>query len=121
MTTLNSLNRKEVIVGKAAIVNLLETNDKAIAKALVILRKRQAADERNFMTTGKTSGQGFQPAHSRIGALSAAYVEKNGKLKPDQLAYWRQKNKKGEPKIGRYWKQLLSEADIDRNKGLIIL
>jgi hypothetical protein len=91
------------------IVNLLKTNDKAIARALVVLKNNQTADEQSDETTKHQNGKGFRPAHAKVGTSMAKFYEKNGYLTEKQIGYWRKEGKQG-MRISIYWKQLLSAA-----------
>ena len=92
------------------IVNLLKTNDKAVARALVVLKNRQTADEQRSEHTSHLNGRGFRPCHARMGTSMAKFYEKYGKLSEKQIAYWRKPMKKGGMRIAIYWRQLLEEA-----------
>lgn len=94
---------------KEQIVNLLETNDKAVARALVRLKQLQTADEVITEHTKHRNGRGFRPAHARMGTSMASFYEKKGYLSPKQIAYWRSRDKKGNTRIGIYAGQLLKE------------
>jgi hypothetical protein len=91
------------------IVNLLRNNDKAIARALIVLKDRQTADEQASQTTRHANGRGFRPCHARMGVSMAKFYERNGYLSPKQIAYWRKEGKEG-MRIAIYWKQLLEAA-----------
>lgn len=92
------------------IVNLLATNDKAIARALVVLNERQTEDEKRSEETRHLNGRGFQPCHARMGTSMAGFYTRNGYLSPKQLQYWRKPNKRGTMRIAVYWRQLLEVA-----------
>jgi len=91
------------------IVNLLRTNDKAIARALIVLKDRQTADEQASESTRHLNGRGFRPCHARMGVSMAKFYERNGYLSPKQIAYWRKEGKEG-MRISIYWRQLLEAA-----------
>jgi hypothetical protein len=91
------------------IVNLLRTNDKAIARALVVLNERQTTDEQISENTKHRNYRGFRPCHARMGTSMAKFYLRNGYLTPKQIAYWRKEGKEG-MRIAIYWRQLLSEA-----------
>lgn len=91
------------------IVNLLKTNDKAIARALVVLKNRQTADEQVAKDCKHRNHRGFRPAHAKVGTSMAEFYEKHGYLTEKQIAYWRVLGKQG-MRISIYWKQLLQEA-----------
>jgi hypothetical protein len=91
------------------IVNLLRSNDKAIARALIVLKDLQTADEQASESTRHANGKGFRPCHARMGVSMAKFYERTGYLSPKQLAYWRKEGKEG-MRIAIYWKQLLAAA-----------
>lgn len=92
------------------IVKLLETSDKAVARALVVLYERQTADEKATQDTRHDNGRGFRPCDARMGTSMAEFYLRRGYLTPKQLAYWRRPEKRGGMKIAVYWKQLLDAA-----------
>jgi len=95
------------------IVNILRTNDKAVARALVLLNRRQTDDEQTQERVKYCNGRGFRPAHARMGTSMAKFFERNGYLTPKQIAYWRVEGKQG-MRISIYWRQLLEEAALKR-------
>jgi hypothetical protein len=94
---------------KERIVTLLETNDKAVARALVRLKQLQTTDEVVAEDTKYRNGRGFRPCHARMGVSMAKFYEKNGYLSPKQVSYWRARDKAGNTRIGIYAGQLLRE------------
>ena len=92
------------------IMTLLETNDRAVGRALVVLRNRQTADEQISETTKHHNNRGFRPCHARMGTSMANFFERAGYLTPKQVAYWRVKEKTGKMRIAIYWRQLMEEA-----------
>lgn len=91
------------------IVKLLETNDKAVARALVVLYERQTEDEKAGENTRHHNNRGFRPCHARMGTSMAKFYLRNGYLSPKQVAYWRKQGKEG-MRISIYWRQLLDAA-----------
>lgn len=91
---------------KDDIVKLLKTNDKAVARALVVLNERQTADEQTQENTKYLNGQGFRPCNARMGTSMANFYLKNGFLTPKQVAYWRKPIKGGKMRIEVYAGQL---------------
>lgn len=98
------------MLNKDAIIDLLKGNDKAVARALVVLTARQTNDEQASENTKYLNGRGFRPCHARMGTSMAKFYQRNGYLSPKQLAYWRARDKSGSMRIGIYWAQLLEEA-----------
>lgn len=95
---------------KAEIIQLLKTNDRAVARALVVLNERQTAVERSAESTINDNGVGFTPADARMGTSMAEFYTRFGRLSEKQLAYWRKPNVRGVPRICKYAGQLLEIA-----------
>jgi len=93
------------------ITHLLRTNDKAVARALVALHKRQTADEQSDKATRWHNLQGFMPMHARMGSSMAQFYMRNGYLSPKQVAYWRRVTPSGKARIEKYVGQLLKIAE----------
>lgn len=91
------------------IVDMLRTNDKAVARALVVLFERQTDDEKATEHTRHHNGRGFRPCHARMGTSMAKFYLQRGFLTPKQIAYWRREGKEG-MRIAIYWRQLLDAA-----------
>lgn len=105
---------------KESIVALLARNDKAVARALVLLNRRQTYDEQASENTKYHNGRGFRPAHARMGTSMAKFYERNGYLTEKQIAYWRRTDVNGNMRIGIYWRQLIEEAvEKQKNKGVV--
>jgi hypothetical protein len=98
------------MVTKAEIIELLKTNDRAVARALVVLNERQTATERSAESTINDNGVGFTPADARMGTSMAQFYTRFGRLSEKQLAYWRKPNVRGVPRICKYAGQLLEIA-----------
>lgn len=92
------------------ITRLLETNDKAVARALLVLNARQTSDEQASQHTKHHNSRGFRPCHARMGTSMAKFYERNGYLSSKQIAYWRKTDRAGNMRIGIYWRQLIEEA-----------
>lgn len=95
---------------KQYILNLLQSNDKAIARALVVLNQRQTRSEQICEHTSEHNGVGFTPADARMGTSMANFYTKRGYLTEKQLAYWKKPNKNGVWRICKYAGQLLDVA-----------
>lgn len=98
-------------MNKQDIIDLLARNDRAIARALVVLNQRQTADEQATEDTKYQNGQGFRPCHARMGTSMAKFYERHGYLSPKQVAYWRKPQKDGKMRIAIYAGQLLQVAE----------
>ncbi len=95
---------------KLEIIKLLNTNDKAIIRAIVVLNERQTLDEKLSNATINRNGQGFTPADAYMGTSMANSIAKWGSLTVKQLEYWKKPNAKGVPRINKYAGQLLAIA-----------
>lgn len=100
------------MVTKSEIIRLLATNDRAVARALVVLNERQTMTEQSSEHTINRNGVGFTPADARMGSSMAKFYSKFGRLSDKQLAYWRKPNRRGVPRIAKYAGQLLEAAQI---------
>lgn len=100
------------MVTKSEIINLLRTNDRAIARALVVLADRQTADEQASEATKYNNGRGFRPCHAHMGTSMAKFFRARGYLSPKQVAYWRATMKTGQMRIEIYAGQLLEAAQV---------
>lgn len=98
------------MVTQEQIVNMLKTNSKAVARALVALAARQTADEQAAERTKYHNLQGFRPCHARMGTSMANFFKRNGYLTEKQIAYWRVKQKDGKMRIEIYANQLCEIA-----------
>lgn len=96
---------------KESINQLLAENDKAVARALVVLHNRQVADEQAHHLTKYNNGVGFTPADAYMGTSMATFYQKRGFLSPKQIGYWRKRGKNGTMRIGKYWRQLIDAAE----------
>lgn len=104
------------MLSKEAIVNLLKTDDRAIARALLVLNERQTADEQVSEHTRYLNGMGFRPCHARMGSSMAKFFQRNGYLSPKQIAYWRTNDRTGTMRIAIYWRQLAEAAELKKAK-----
>lgn len=107
-------------MNKTEIVKLLETNDRAVARAVLVLNERQTADEQNAETTKYHNGIGFTGADARMGTSMAKFYSRNGYLSPKQIAYWRKPNKNGVMRIAKYAGQLLEIAEEKARKAKLM-
>jgi hypothetical protein len=101
-----NVKTKECIVtvlNKAAIQNLIATNDKAVVRGLIAIYERQTEAEKNTQATLENNGIGFSGCDAEILSSFVKWYKEHGYLSPKQLAISRNK-------ITRYWKQLLQVA-----------
>jgi hypothetical protein len=97
-------------VDRTQIVDLLKKNDRAVARALVVLNQRQTDSEQATESTRYRNGQGFRPCHAKMGTSMANFFTRRGHLTPKQVAYWRAPMKGGKMRIEIYAGQLLEIA-----------
>jgi hypothetical protein len=99
------------MVSKAEILELLKHNDRALARALVVLNARQTADERVSRETKHVNSRGFNAAHAQRGTSMANFYLRTGFLTPKQMGWWRAPAAVGgQMRIGIYTRQLLEAA-----------
>ncbi len=96
---------------KVRIIELLKTDKRAIARALIVLTARQTADEQATEDTRYNNGRGYRPCHARMGTSMSKFFEKQGYLSDKQIAYWRKPMKGGKMRIEIYAGQLLEAAE----------
>lgn len=94
-------------ITKQYIIDLLKSNDKAVARALVVLKERQDVDEQASETTKRVNGRGFRPCHARMGTSMANFYQSTGRLTEKQVNYWRKLQADGKMRIEIYAGQLL--------------
>lgn len=95
-----------------SIKTLLASNDRAVGRALIVLRNRQTADEQVAESTRHLNGRGFRPCHARMGTSMANFFERYNRLSEKQIAYWRKPMRDGNTRIEIYARQLLEEAQV---------
>lgn len=95
---------------KQSIVSLLKTNDKAVARALVVLNERQTCQEQANQNTVVANGEGFRPCHAHMGTSMAEFYKKRGFLTEKQISWWRKHQRDGKMRIEVYANQLLGVA-----------
>lgn len=70
---------------------LLQTNDKAVIRGLMVLYSFQTADEQNIGLTVEENGMGFNGADAEILTSFAQFYERTGRLSDKQLEIARSK------------------------------
>lgn len=101
---------------KDQIVEMLRSDKRAVARALLVLTARQTSDEQLSQHTKYLNGRGFRPCHAKRGTDMAQFFQRNGYLSDKQIAYWRQPMKCGNMRIGIYAGQLLEEVELKASK-----
>jgi len=94
---------------RTKIANLLATNNKAVERALIVVFNNQELDEQAMDSTHKANGIGFTAFDADILSSFAKHILKGRSLSPKQLEVARKKDKFGNMKIAKYWKQLQAE------------
>jgi len=90
---------------KEEIKNLLQTNDKMIAKSLIELYKKQTADEQIVEHTKYTNNQGFTSGDAkRMTSMAKWTMNHNNYLTPRQIDWLR-------PRLLKYATQLSKIAN----------
>lgn len=99
---------------KERIIEMLETNDKAVTRAVIAIYNLQTATEQQTQSTRVTNNVGFNHADAPYLSYCAKYaIQKNAILSGKHLA-------KSRTRIRKYWKQLLDIANQSNqlNKSL---
>jgi hypothetical protein len=86
------------------IVALLDSNDQAVLRALVVLYDRQTQDEREMSETVHHNERGFSAFHARQGSCLARLVLSGRSLWPEQL-------ERARHLVRKYAQQLADEAN----------
>lgn len=95
---------------KEQIVALLETNDKAVARALIRIYERQTAAEQATQNVRENNNRGFNKADAPALTSIAQRLLRFGSLTPKQVQYVRRR-------ITKYWRQLLEIAATHPKHG----
>lgn len=106
----------QIIVTKDSFIAMIEKNPiHAVGRALVVLFNNQTASEQATKDTRVTNGEGFTKADAWGGTLAAKSYLKNNTLAGWQVAKWTRLDKKGCPRIAKYWRQLNDAAIAKKN------
>ncbi len=101
---------------RESIIALLERNDKAVGRALMVLKNNQTYDEQQIKDSKWSNGIGFTKSDAAPGTGMAMFFEQNGRLTDRQLSYWRKPVGKNKTiRIGIYWRQLKKAAEEKAN------
>lgn len=102
------------MLSKAQLIQLITRNDevsqRAIGRALVHLLNRQTEVESTQNRTIEHNNRGFTSSDARQGSIHAKYWLKHGQLLEWQIKYWLKPNRRGTPRLAKYWRQLAEEA-----------
>ena len=85
-----------------------------IGRALVVLFNNQTEDEKQVNDTNQNNGIGFTGADAHSGCISAKYFLKHGTLQDWQIERWTKRNRHGQMRIAKYWRQLDRAAQQKR-------
>jgi hypothetical protein len=107
-------------VTRATLTELISRRDQvavhAIGRALVHLLNRQTREEQTANSTRVLNCRGFTSADARQGSIHARYWLKHQTLQEWQVAYWRKPDRRGTPRLAKYWRQLAEEAKRKQNR-----
>jgi len=109
-------SKQMTLVTKDGLQAMLDTADadkrtRIIGRALVVLFKRQTADERQNNDVNVENGVGFTGADGESGCIGAKYFIKHGTLLDWVVDKWMKKNDKGFSRLVKYHKQLNEAAE----------
>jgi hypothetical protein len=97
---------------KAEIIGLVESNDRAVERAVLALYARQTDDEQTGGYTGHLNARGFNKADASYGSYCARWVKKGNHLTGKHLGRCRALVKK-------YHRQLVEEANLKLARALV--
>ena len=89
---------------KESVQELLETNDRAVMRALIVVYENQTDDEQRIQETKYRNNVGFTGVDANFGSSLAEQVIKRNSLSPKQMKCARKMVKK-------YWRQLIAAAE----------
>ncbi|ATS92371.1 hypothetical protein DLP05_115 [Stenotrophomonas phage vB_SmaS_DLP_5] len=92
---------------KEEIQALLDSNDRAVYRAIILINDRQTASEKAHNAAEEENGEGWSKFDAEFMSNMAHAIRQYGKLTERQMEFAR-------PKIKRYWKQLMI---ISNEKG----
>lgn len=92
-----------------SIKTMLETNDKAVARAVMALYQRQTADEQSSEETKHHNSVGFNAADARYLSYCATYAQRSGRLTGKHLI-------KARSKVIKYREQLANIANENEKR-----
>lgn len=87
------------------------TRERAIGKALAYLNSLQTYDEKRDKDSKYKNHVGFSQCDAKAGTTDAIFFKMYNQLSPERINYWMKKNKKGVPRIAKYWRQLMEKAN----------
>lgn len=90
---------------KDEIINMLDTNDKAVTRAVIAIYNRQTPSEQVIKDTKESNNIGFNSADARLLSYYAEYAINNKCLLSGKHL------NQARNKIKKYWKQLLNIAN----------
>lgn len=90
--------------GKESIIALLDKNDEAVRRALVLIYENQTDTEKFHHSTKILNNQGFNKNDAQLLTKFAEWYKEKSWLSPKQLAVTRKRIKK-------YWRQLAAAAN----------
>lgn len=110
------------IVTKESLMEMLNTDNRAkieavVGRALVVLMENQTEDEKRDVQTRHNNNIGFAGSDARSGTLTAYYYLKHKSLQDWQIEKWTRLNRKGEPRLAKYWRQLDARAQVNARKA----
>lgn len=97
--------------GKDEIVELLDSNPRAVAKAMVLLYKAQTPAEKSEMQTSEHNRVGFDKVDARIGSKLAKVIIQQGGIQGWSYHFHSNQLELATSIAKKYWKQLAAEAN----------
>ena len=94
---------------KASIQALLDENDRAVLRAVLVIFERQTAVEQASHSTQLHNNRGFTAVDAEFGSSLAVQIQRSGSLSPKQMLYARKMMKK-------YHRQLAEVANAKQQE-----
>ena len=104
---------------RTSIINLLDNNDVALERALLLIFSNQTLDEQDGEMTSHANAKGFVgggEAEFMSSLAKQCQVNKHNRPAGQRLSFrqresLRKRNDRGTPKLGKYWRQILEEIE----------
>jgi hypothetical protein len=97
---------------KAEIINLINTSDRAVERAVLAIYARQTADEQEAGVTSHLNARGFNGSDASYGSYCARWLLKGNHLTGKHLGRCRSL-------VRKYHRQLAEDANIRLAKALV--
>lgn len=107
----------EKLITKESLAAIITGDNKELArkyvsKALIVLYRRQTAEEQQVGATTESNGRGFTGADAEWGTKCAQWMLRTNRwLTDNMLISWTKLDSRGYPRIAKYHKQINEAAE----------